>query len=346
MSREFLYELLSTASVSGFEEDIQRKVIKYADGFADEIYTDEIADVVSVINPASKIKVMLSAHMAEIGLMVSHITEKGMLHVSKAGGIYPDTYKGQKVRIMHEGNVVYGAVRNHSSLNKKETEITDLIIDIGAVSKEDAERAAAPGDPVIFDTDHRELLNDRLCARGLDNRLGGYIIMEAARKAKEKGCTCGIYAAATVGEELTKHGASWCAARIAPTLAVVVDVTYTSDYEGTRAIENGEILLGGGPVFLQNSFSHKMLVERLKKAAQDLEISFQWENGCGRTCTDADAIHVTGRGIPTTVMSIPLRYMHNPAEVCSMSDVQACIDVLAEFLCGIGPEICLKPLEV
>ena len=140
MSREFLYELLSTASVSGFEEDIQRKVIKYADEFADDIYTDEIADVVSVINPASKIKVMLSAHMDEIGLMVSHITEKGMLHVSKAGGIYPDTYKGQKVRIMHEGNVVYGAVRNHSSLNKKETEITDLIIDIGAVSKEDGIR--------------------------------------------------------------------------------------------------------------------------------------------------------------------------------------------------------------
>ena len=148
-----------------------------------------------------------------------------------------------------------------------------------------------------------------------------------------------------MGEELTKHGASWCASRIAPTLAVAVDVTYTSDYEGTRAIENGEIELGGGPVFLQNSFSHKMLVGRLKKAAENLDISCQWENGCGRTCTDADAIHVAGRGIPTTVLSIPLRYMHNPAEVCSMSDVQACIDVLAEFLCSIGPDICLKPLE-
>ena len=88
MNREFLYELLETASVSGFEEEIQRKVIKYARGFADEVYTDEIADVVSIVNPDAKIKVMLSAHMDEIGLMVSHITEKGMLHVSKAGGIY------------------------------------------------------------------------------------------------------------------------------------------------------------------------------------------------------------------------------------------------------------------
>lgn len=203
----------------------------------------------------------------------------------------------------------------------------------------------ACGDPVSFDTDYRELLNDRLCARGLDDRLGGYIILEAAKKAKERGCTCGIYAATTVGEELTKHGAAWCASRIAPTLAIVLDVTYTSDYEGTRAIENGEILLGGGPVFLHNSFSHKMMVERLEKAARNVHIKYQWENGCGRTCTDADAIHMAGRGIPTTVMSIPLRYMHNPAEVCSMEDVQGCIDVLAEFLCGIGSDICLKPLE-
>lgn len=345
MNREFLYELLETASVSGFEEEIQRKVIKYARGFADEIYTDEIADVVSIVNPDAEIKVMLSAHMDEIGLMVSHITEKGMLHVSKAGGIYPGTYLGQKVRIMHEGNVVYGAVRNHGSLNKKELEITDIIIDIGAVSGEDAMAHVACGDPVSFDTDYRELLNDRLCARGLDDRLGGYIILEAAKKAKERGCTCGIYAATTVGEELTKHGAAWCASRIAPTLAIVLDVTYTSDYEGTRGIENGEILLGGGPVFLHNSFSHKMMVERLEKAARNVHIKYQWENGCGRTCTDADAIHMAGRGIPTTVMSIPLRYMHNPAEVCSMEDVQGCIDVLAEFLCGIGSDICLKPLE-
>lgn len=286
MNREFLYELLETASVSGFEEEIQRKVIKYAKGFADEIYTDEIADVVSIVNPDAEIKVMLSAHMDEIGLMVSHITEKGMLHVSKAGGIYPGTYLGQKVRIMHEGNVVYGAVRNHGSLNKKELEITDIIIDIGAVSREDAMAHVACGDPVSFDTDYRELLNDRLCARGLDDRLGGYIILEAAKKAKERGCTCGIYVATTVGEELTKHGAAW-----------------------------------------------------------NVHIKYQWENGCGRTCTDADAIHMAGRGIPTTVMSIPLRYMHNPAEVCSMEDVQGCIDVLAEFLCGIGSDICLKPLE-
>ena len=88
------------------------------------------------------------------------------------------------------------------------------------------------------------------------------------------------------------------------------------------------------------------MAERLVQAAEKQNISYQWENGCGRTCTDADAIHMAGEGIPTALLSIPLRYMHNPAEVCSMDDVQDCIDVLAEFLCEAEKDLCLKPLEV
>ena len=346
MSKEFLYELLTTASVSGYEEPLQKKVIQYAKTFADEVRTDEIADVVSVVNPDAKVKVMLAAHADEIGLMISQITDEGMLHVSKAGGIYLGSYLGQKVRVYHDGNVIYGAVRNHGSLNKKELKITDLIIDIGATSREDAQKYVSVGDPVTFDTDYRELLNNRLTARGLDNRLSVYIILEAAKKAKEKGCTCGIYAATTVGEELSTHGAQWCAARIRPTMAVVLDVTYTSDYAGTDEAETGRILLGKGPVLLHNPFSHKIMVKKLEEAAQHEKIEYQWENGCGRTCTDADAIHMAGEGIPTTVLSIPLRYMHNPAEVCSMDDVQDCIDILAEFLCAVQEDICLNPLEI
>lgn len=223
MNRAFLYDLLSTPSVSGYEEELQKKVIRYARTFADEIRTDEIADVVSIVHPDAKVKVMLAAHADEIGLMISHITDDGMLHVSKAGGIYPGSYLGQKVRVYHDGKLYYGAVRNHGSLSGKKIEMTDLIVDIGAVSREDAMKYVRVGDPITFDTDYRELLNNRLCARGLDNRLGDFIILEAARKAKEQGCSCGVYAATTVGEELTKHGAHWCAARVHPTMAVVLE---------------------------------------------------------------------------------------------------------------------------
>lgn len=346
MNKDILYEFLSTPSVSGHEEELQKKVIRYGKTFADEIRTDEIADVVTIVNPEAKVKVMLSAHADEIGLMISHITDDGMLHVSKAGGIYPGSYLGQKVRVYHDGKLYYGAVRNHSSLSGKKVEMTDLIVDIGAVSREDAEQYVRMGDPITFDTDYRELLNNRLSARGLDNRLGDFIILEAAKKAKQMGCSCGVYAATTVGEELSKHGAQWCAARIKPTMAVVVDVTYTSDYKGTNEEELGRILLGKGPVLLHNPFSHKKMVNMLEAAAEKHGIAVQWENGCGKTCTDADAIHMAGEGIPTTVMSIPLRYMHNPAEVCSMDDVQGCIDLLAAFLCDVEENICLNPLSV
>ena len=343
MNREFLYDLLTTTSVSGYEEEIQKKIMGYTEGFADEIRTDEIADVVSIINPDAKIKVMLAAHADEIGLVVTHITDQGLLHVSKAGGIYPGTYLGQKVRVFHDGKMMYGAVRNTREL--KNPEVEDILVDIGAESGEDAKKFVAPGDPVCFDTDYRELLNDRLTGRALDDRLGCFIILEAAKKAKENGCNCGVYACTTVGEELTTHGAQWCALRIRPTMAIAVDVTYTSDYPGTKPVEYGEVSLGKGPVFLHNSFSHKIISKRLVQAAEKLEISYQWENGCGRTCTDADAIHMAGEGIPTALVSIPLRYMHNPAEVCSMNDVQDCIDVLAEFLCAVDETLCLNPLE-
>ena len=346
MNKELLYDFLSTPSVSGFEEELQKKVIAYGRTFADEIRTDEIADVVTVVNPDAKVRVMLSAHADEIGLMISHITDDGMLHVSKAGGIYPGSYLGQKVRVYHEGKLYYGAVRNHSSLSGKKVEMTDLIVDIGAVSREDAQKYVRVGDPITFDTDYRELLNDRLTGRGLDDRLADFIILEAAKKAKEQGCSCGVYAATTVGEEISQHGAKWCAERIRPTMAVVVDVTYTTDYQGTKAEELGEIRLDHGPVLLHNPFSHKKLVSMLEEAARRQSISIQWENSCGRTCTDADAIHMAGQGIPTTVMSIPLRYMHNPAEVCSLKDVQACIELLAAFLCSVDETISLDPLSV
>ena len=346
MNKELLYDFLCTPSVSGHEEALQKKVIGYGKTFADEIRTDEIADVVTVVNPEARVKVMLAAHADEIGLMVTHITEDGMLHVDKAGGIYPGSYLGQKVRVYHEGKVYYGAVRNHGSLSGKKVELTDLIVDIGAVSREDAQKYVRVGDPITFDTDYRELLNDRLTGRGLDDRLADFIILEAAKKAKEQGCSCGVYAATTVGEEISQHGAKWCAERIRPTMAVVVDVTYTTDYQGTKAEELGEIRLDHGPVLLHNPFSHKKLVSMLEEAARRQSISIQWENSCGRTCTDADAIHMAGQGIPTTVMSIPLRYMHNPAEVCSLKDVQACIELLAAFLCSVDEKISLAPLSV
>lgn len=334
MERDFLYQLLTTCSVSGHEEYLQEKTAAYVEGFADQVMTDAISDVTGIINPDSKKKVQLSAHADEIGLAVTQITDKGMLHVTKIGGIYVNTYLGQKVRVMHEGKTVYGAVLNVRPLGKKEDlEPMDLIIDIGASSKEEAKAAVALGDPVIFDTDYRELLGDRLCARALDDRIGVFIIMEALKRAKERGCRAGVYASATAGEETTKHGAYWTAARIQPDCTIVVDVTYTSDYQGTDERECGVVELGAGPVLCNNPIVDKKINKKLMEIAERKQIPYQIETSGGRTCTDADEIHLAGLGVPVALVSIPLRYMHNPAEVCSMGDVENCVELIAGYLC-------------
>jgi endoglucanase len=225
----------------------------------------------------------------------------------------------------------------------KELEDSDLRIDIGAKDKEDALKYVELGDTVTFDTDVRELLNDRISGRALDDRLGAFIVMEALAAAKEKGAAVGCYAVATTGEETTGNGGYFSASRIKPNIAIAVDVTYTSDNCGISEAETGDISLGKGPVLCNNPSVHKKVNAQLRACAQKLGMAVQTEAASGRTGTDGDIMHKTGMGVPFALISIPLRYMHNPAEVGSLKDVQDCIDLLAEFFAGCTADMDLKP---
>lgn len=346
MNYDFLKEMLKTASVSGQELNLAKKVYAYMDGKCDKILTDEICDVVAVLNPDSKVKVLLTGHLDEIGLAVTVIREDGFLNVRAIGGIYPKTYLGQKVQIMTERGVIYGAVLNSKDLLKKESlETKELLVDIGATSKEDAETFVTLGDAVLFDTDVRELLNNRITARAMDDRVGAFVVMEALLKAKEMGCKVGVYSAATVGEETSMNGAYFVSSRIQPTLAIAVDVTYTSDYPGTDAAEDGTVKLGGGPVICNNTTHSKQINKLLKEAAQRMVIKLQVETCGGRSHTDADVMHKSGKGIPVALVSIPLRNMHTPAEIGCLEDIENCINLLAEFVCSLTQDLNLNPFE-
>ncbi|MEG0806505.1 MAG: M20/M25/M40 family metallo-hydrolase [Lachnospiraceae bacterium] len=343
MNKEFLYEMLSTASVSGNEVELEEKIYKFMKSRVEEVRSDEIGNVIAVLNPESKFKVLLSGHADEIGLMVTAVLETGMLKVVGIGGIYVTCYPGQKVQVHTKNGVVYGAVCNNRELSKKsDMTVKDLTIDIGANSKEDALKAIALGDTITFDTEYRELLNDGICGRALDDRVGAFIVMEALNRAKEKGCKVGAYSAATVGEETTRNGAYFVGARIKPTLAVAVDVTYASDEPGIDIASTGDIKVGAGPVICNNPSIHKKINAKLYKAAENLGMKVQTEAANGRTGTDGDTIHLSGEGVPFALVSIPLRYMHTPAEVGSLKDIQDCIELLAEFLCSFTGEECLK----
>lgn len=345
MNREFLKELLTTPSVSGQEETIQRKALAYGKQFAQERRTDPSGNVISVVNPQAAFKVLLCGHIDEIGFVVTHIDDEGRLHLAKAGGVRAKLYIGSPMQVWHEGRMVSGVVAVSPDLLKKE-EVTagDLIVDIGAGSKEEAMKAVSIGDPVCADVQVRELLNDQFTCRALDNRTGAFVILEAARRAAEKGASAGIYAATTVGEETTMRGAYYAASRVKPDCALAVDVTWASDAPGTDPAETGEVKLGGGPVLCMGSAVNKKMNRLLQKIAREKGIPVQWELAPGRTGTDGDSVNLTGQGVPMALVSIPLRYMHSSVEVGSWKDLENCVELVSEFLVQIREDFDFRPL--
>lgn len=344
MNKEFLFDLLRTGSVSGNEAELEKKIYDYMQDKADLVTVDELGNVTAIVNPDAQFKVLLSGHADEIGLMISAVDSDGMLMVTRIGGIYTTAYPGHKVRIYTKNGILYGAVANSRQIAKsKELDTFDLRIDIGAKDRDDALKYVELGDTVTFDTDVRELLNDCITGRALDDRLGAFIVMEALAEAKKKGASIGCYAVTTTGEETTGNGAYFTASRVKPNIAIAVDVTYTSDNCGISAAETGDIAVGKGPVICNNPSIHKKVNQHLRACAQKLNMALQTEAASGRTGTDGDIIHKTGIGVPFALVSIPLRYMHNPAEVGSLKDVQDCIDLLAEFFVSCTADMNLKP---
>lgn len=344
MNKLFLYDLLNSNSVSGNELEIEKKVYNHMLPLADAVSVDEMGTVTASINPESSFRVLMTGHADEIGMMVTAVTSDGFLKVTNIGGIRAVTYPGHKVRVHTKNGPIYGAVVFTQELAAKEgLKASDLTIDIGALDKEDALKIVALGDTVNFDTDIRELLNDRISARAMDDRVGVYIVMEALRLAKERGAKVGVYAAATTGEETTGNGAYFTASRVRPNIAIAVDVTYTNDYAGINSALTGDISVGKGPVICNNPSIHKLVNARLYAAAEKLGMSVQTEAANGRTGTDGDIMHKTCLGVPFALVSIPLRYMHTPGEVGSLKDIQECAELLAQFLCDLDENVSLKP---
>ena len=202
MNENFLHALLGNISVSGYEEPVQDIVEEEMRDYVDEIRRDEMQNLTCILNPDSDVKIMLSAHADEIGLMISNIREDGRLQVIDRGGIVPATYPGQQVRIRTSNGEVYGVVEAYRNLFKEENLGTKhFLIDIGAKDRKDALKYVNLGDPIVRDTHIRKLTNGKFTARALDDRLGVYIIMEAIKRAKERGCKAGVYGTSTTGEE-------------------------------------------------------------------------------------------------------------------------------------------------
>lgn len=335
MNKEFLYTLLDSMSVSGHEVSLQKKVIEEMRPYCDEIRTDYTGNVISILNPDAPFKVMLAAHIDEIGLVITQIQDNGLLRVGRSGGVRPSTYPGHQVVVHGHAGPIFGSVIYSKSLDKADLKVNELYIDIGARDEADARKYVQEGDPIHQHTYHNELLNGFLAARAVDDRGCAFIILEALKRAKERGCNVGVYAATTAGEETTMRGAYWAGANIQPNVAIAVDVTFASDYPGTDAAESGPVKLGKGPVICNGSITNRKINDLLKICAREKGLPIQVETYMGRTHTDADKIHFSGTGVPTTLVSLPLRCMHSPSEICHLDDIENSIELLAAFLCSI-----------
>ena len=293
MDKEFLYDMLRTPSVSGHEIALQKKVIQHMESVSDEILTDATGDVISVLNPHAEAKVLLCGHIDEIGFLVTRICEDGMLKVTKAGGIHPVLYLGTHVQVVCASQILPGVVVTNRTLESKEqVQVEDLFIDLGFDSKAECERYVSIGDPVCAASEFTELAHGKLAGRALDDRIGAFIILEALKKAKQKQAACGMYAATTCGEETTMRGAYHVATRVQPSCALIVDVTFASDYPGVSGDASGTVKLGGGAVLCSNSMINKPLNAALAAIAEEHQLDVQWEVFAGKAGTDGDVVHL------------------------------------------------------
>ena len=335
--RDFLDELLTTPSPSGFESDVQRHWVEYVSEFADEVRTDEYGNAVAVVegdDPA----IAFAGHADEIGLMVSSIDDDGFVHPSRVGGSDRTVSKGQHVEIHTDDGVVPGVI-GQTAIHLRDADedefedIAEQHVDIGAESEAEARELVDVGDPLTFDAPVRELEGSRMAARGMDNRVGIWVAAEAARRAAESDVDATVYAVSTVQEELGKQGAKMVGFDLPVDAAIAVDVTHAVDSPdlNDEEDEHGEVELGAGPVVARGSSNHPEVVRVAREAADAADLPLQLQAAGRSTGTDADAFYTSQGGIPSLNVGLPNRYMHTPVEVIDTEDLDAAADLLAEF---------------
>ena len=210
--------------------------------------------------------------------------------------------------------------------------MTDIWIDIGATSRENAETLVSVGDAGVIDSRTIDFPNGRIVSRSIDDRIGAFIVLEALRRYAEQPGVARVVAVATTQEEIAHQGggARVSATRIGPQMALVVDVTHATDYPTAEKKEQGDHRIGGGPVLTRGSIISPVVFSLLRDAAKRLSIPYTVHAAGGESWTDADAIHVAREGIATGLLSIPNRYMHSPNEMVSLEDLDRASALIAE----------------
>lgn len=338
--KDLLKKLSNAPGISGFEGEVRDLMVAELEDHVDEINIDPLGNLIAIKkgNTSSK-KIMLAAHMDEIGLMVRYIDKKGFIKFSTIGGINDQMLLNQSVYIQSEKGEVIGVIGSKPPHKMKESERKQIIkydnmfIDIGAKNREEAEELVDIGDPIIIRQEFEELRNGLVKGKALDNRVGCAILIEVLKRAETNAT---IYGVGTVQEEVGLKGAKTSAFSINPDLALALDVTISGDHPGIKE-EDAPSMAGKGPSIILTDASgrglitHPQVKKLLISTAEEEDIPYQVEVSDGGT-TDATSIHLTRKGIPTGVISPASRYIHTPVSVVCIDDVVNAVELILAVL--------------
>ena len=348
-----LQRLIESISPSGYEGPAANIFREEAAAFADEVTRDRHGNTIAKVAGTGKLRIMFAGHCDEIGFLITHIDKRGYCWIAPIGGWDPQIAQGQRVQIRGKSGVVPGVIGKKPihlmspEDRKNVVQIKDMWVDIGAKDRKEAEKLVSVGDPMVVAQGYDRLAGNIAVARGMDNRVGAFTVLEAARrvaKAKKKPVAT-LFSVATVQEEIGLRGATTSAFGLDAQLGIAVDVTFAGDHPGLGdAVRHvNECELGKGPVLTRGPNTHHGMFELIVATAKKHEIPLQI-NAEGRgTGTDANAMQLSRAGMATALLSIPNRYMHSPCEVVDLRDVEHCIELMAQVVLSLDDDTELTP---
>ena len=342
-SLTFLTKYLNNASPTGFEKEGQKLWLNYLKPYIDEYWVDNYGTAVGIINPKAKYKVVIEAHADEIAWFVHYITKDGFIYLRRNGGSDHQIAPSKRVLIHTKKgtvNAVFGwpAIHTRSNATEKSPKQDNIFLDCGCSTKEEVEKMGVHVGCVVTYPDEFMILNkNKYVGRALDNRMGGFMIAEVARLLKENNIKLpfGLYITNSVQEEIGLRGAQMIAERIQPDVAIVTDVCHDTQTPMIDKIKQGDIIGGEGPVLTYGPAVQTNLLELVIGAAEKAKIPFQRAAASRSTGTDTDAFAYSNKGVPSCLISLPLRYMHTTVETAHKDDIENCIRLIYESLQNI-----------
>jgi len=346
---DFFRELVFSPSPSGFEFHSQKIFRRFAQEYALNTITDLHGNVIVEKKGLSSYKLMLIAHIDEVGFIVKYIDQNGFIYFKNIGGIDNSILQGLRVNIYSEKGIIKGIIGKNAIYNQekedfKPTKNEDLWIDIGTNNKQETEALISVGDIITYEPFFEINSNGFITASSTDDKAGVYIISQLIKCLHDKIVFPTLYFVSSVQEEIGIRGAKTSAYNISPDICIAIDVAHSTDYPSADKRKLGDISLGKGAIIAKGANITPKLFDLLRITASSNKIDFQIEALPECSGTDISEIQTTKNGVATALISIPNRYIHTPNEIVHSKDLESIVELISKFILNIDKELDLKPI--